>query len=99
MAPYSPAAHVLAKQQQRPPSRLPDDPIRRRHQRAYNIDALRDVRHANVPALPHKDVKPDRHSQGVREGIQLLGALFAGGADGVPDVPFVEADFGLRGRG
>jgi len=62
MAPYSPATHVLAEQQQRPPSGLLDDPIRSRHQRADDIDALRDVRHADVSALPHEDVEPHRHS-------------------------------------
>jgi hypothetical protein len=95
MATHSPATHVLAEEQQRPPRGLLDDPIRSRHQRADDIDALGDIRHADVFALADEDVEPDGHGQSVREGVELLSALFTGGADGVPDVPFVEADFSL----
>lgn len=97
MASDRPAAHVPAEQPQRPPGRLLHDPVRRRHQGADDVDALRAVGHADVSALPHEDVEPDGHGPRVREGVQLLGALLAGGAPGVPHVPFVEADFRLWG--
>ena len=86
------ASHVLAEQQQRPPDRLLDHALSRCHQRCDDIDALSNVRHANVLALSHEHVEPYRHSQSVRQCVHLFRAFLARGALWVPDVPLVEAD-------
>lgn len=95
---HSVATHVLAIQQKRPPTSLLKQAILGRHERADDVDRLRDIGHANVLALADEDVHPDRNGKGVGEGVFLLCALLARRALGVPHVPLVEAD-GLAGHG
>lgn len=42
--------------------------------------------------LADKDVEPDCDSESIGEVVFLFSAFFAGGADGIPYVPLVEAD-------
>lgn len=86
--------HVAREEQQRPVRRLARDARGARHERADDVDALGNGRHAEVLGVAHKDVEPDGHGQGVGQVVQLLGALVAGRPDRVPHVPLVEADLG-----
>jgi hypothetical protein len=88
------AVHVLGEEQERPVRGLARDARGARHERADDVDALGNGGHAQVLGLADEDVEPDGHGQRVRQVVQLLGALVAGGPDRVPDVPLVEADFG-----
>lgn len=92
------AAHVLAEEQERPPDSLLQDAILGRHQRTNDIDALSDIRHAQVLSLADEAVQEHGDGQRIRQRVLLLGALLAGRAHGIPHVPLVEAD-GLLGHG
>jgi hypothetical protein len=86
------AAHVLGEQQQRPPRGLLNETILGRHQGRDDVYALCDSSHAHVFRLADEAVQEDGDGEGIGEGVLFLCAKFAGGADGVPDVPLVEAD-------
>lgn len=91
-----PAAHVAREEIQRPPGGLLDDAVLGRHQGGDDIDGLSDAGHADVFALADKDVQVHGHGQGIGECVGLLSALAALGANGVPNVPLVEADSGTK---
>lgn len=89
-----PPTHEPRKQIQWPPGRLLNDTLGGGHKRGNHIHALRDTRHADVAALADEHVQPDCDGERVREGVAFFGTAAAFGADGIPDVPFVEADCG-----
>ena len=89
------AAHVFTEEVERVPGALLEDPGGRGHEGGDDVDGLGDVGHADVAGLADEDVEPGGDGEGVGEGVFLFGAEGALGADGVPDVPFVEADSGL----
>ena len=68
-----------------------------RHEWGDDIDCLGDVGHAHPFGLSDKHVEPGGNSEGVGEGIELFSAKLARSPDGIPHVPFVEADCGARG--
>lgn len=87
-----PPAHESREEPLRPPGRLFGDTGWRRHERRDDIDALCDTGHADVTALSDEHVQPYRDGQRVRQRVAFFCAFAALGANGVPDIPLVEAD-------
>jgi hypothetical protein len=65
------SAHILAKQEQGPPSRLLNYTVSSGCKWRDNINRLSNVGHSNVTCLSNEDIEPRRNCKGIRKSISF----------------------------